>query len=285
MKKINRYTPQWLAEKIHFVDRQYLKGQLSLLRFCKSFQEYRELLRANENPIVIGGCARSGTTLLLSLISAHPRVYCIPYETKALCPNAYDPNPVDADLTDPPPFYIDFLYEHLIDYGFPNHEEVRWCEKTPMNVHFVDRLIDFFGNGFRFINLVRDGRDVVTSQHPQDPDRYWVPPERWIRDVRAGRRLSEKSEVLTVRYEDLTDDYRSVMKEICTFIDEPYTVNAFETYPESADIQSSGAWFKDASEVKKRHQKRWNQEKHSEVVDKLMKNSDAIDHLIHYDYI
>ena len=45
------------------------------------------------SPIVIGGCARSGTTLLLSVLSCHPNVYAIPVETQALCPTAYDAEP------------------------------------------------------------------------------------------------------------------------------------------------------------------------------------------------
>ena len=39
---------------------------------------------------MIGGCARSGTTLLLSMLSCHPRLLAIPNETMSLCPTAYE---------------------------------------------------------------------------------------------------------------------------------------------------------------------------------------------------
>ena len=41
------------------------------------------------SPLIIGGCGRSGTTLLLSVLSAHPKVLAIPHETEAFCPGAY----------------------------------------------------------------------------------------------------------------------------------------------------------------------------------------------------
>lgn len=286
-----------VADTLHFIDRQYLAGRLSLLRFCSSVDEYRCLLRANTNPVVIGGCARSGTTLLLSLLSCHPNIFAIPFETQALSPNAYGPilNPREADLEDAPPvdvpelngsppLYIDFLYRHLHELNFCAEDSERWCEKTPMNVHFVGQLIDFFGEGFRFIHIVRDGRDVVTSQHPEHPPGYWVPPARWIRDVRAGRTYDNESEVLSIRYEDLVDDYLGTLKQICQFIDEPYS-SAFESYPETAAIQSAGAWFKGASSVSKRSEQRWKKEEHREIVNQLLSDPQAIELLEHYGYL
>ena len=43
-------------------------------------------------PIVIGGCGRSGTTLLTSLLSSYNQLYVIPCETSLLCPGCYGPN-------------------------------------------------------------------------------------------------------------------------------------------------------------------------------------------------
>ena len=273
--------PNGLKSAFHLLDRKYLDGRLSLLRYCSSLSEYRRLLSANENPVVIGGCARSGTTLLLSLLSAHPNIYAIPRETKALSPDAY-PAESSVDLT--APFYIDFIYLYLLQGQFCSRSQERWCEKTPMNVHFAEQLIDYFGDGFRFINLVRDGRAVVTSRHPVEPDEYWVPAERWERDVAAGRRVENHPQVLTVRYEDLTTDYRSALLEICSFIDEPYA-ETFDSYPETATIHKSGAWFKDASEVENRAPRRWEKEEHQEVIEDLLNRKKAVGHLQHYGYL
>ena len=52
-------------------------------------------------PISIGGAPRSGTTLLLSVLSAHPSLFAINHETFAFCPRATDPEfatPEDFEL-------------------------------------------------------------------------------------------------------------------------------------------------------------------------------------------
>ena len=43
---------------------------------------YRKLTRP---PVIVGGCERSGTTLLLSILSSHPAIQAIPVETWAFC--------------------------------------------------------------------------------------------------------------------------------------------------------------------------------------------------------
>ena len=48
------------------------------------------VLQIPQTPILIGGCGRSGTTLLLSLLSAHPRIRAVSrqgrnLETDAMC--------------------------------------------------------------------------------------------------------------------------------------------------------------------------------------------------------
>lgn len=39
--------------------------------------------------ILIGGCGRSGTTVLNGLLSCHPQVHTVDIETSAFCPTAY----------------------------------------------------------------------------------------------------------------------------------------------------------------------------------------------------
>jgi len=64
----------------------------SKVAYVKSWLFDRKLSRTRR-PIVIGGCARSGTSLLLSLLSCHPQIIAIPVETQTLCPTAYYPRP------------------------------------------------------------------------------------------------------------------------------------------------------------------------------------------------
>lgn len=261
-------------------DRRVTKGRLFLLWRGTGRRRYRTILQMAENPILVGGCRRSGTTLLLSLLSVHPDIYAVPYETTAFSPGCYGEQ---VDLGEA--FYIDFLYDHLQREDVALEEYERWCEKSPMNVRFADRALDYFGDKARFLHIVRDGRDVITSRHPNAPDRYFVPPARWVTDVSHGRRIEDDSRVLTIRYEDLVEDYLSVMRKICTFIGERFPEDALDAYPESAQFQESSAWFATAREVNASSVGRWKEQEHQDVVEELLDKPTAVELLTHYGYI
>jgi hypothetical protein len=269
-----------LKSLLRHVDRRYTKGRLFLIWRGVTLSKYRRIIRMSQNPILIGGCGRSGTTLLLSLLSAHPGIYAVPYETKSFTPDY----PLEGGVSTDEDLYIDFLYSHFLEDRVDLREYDRWCEKTPMNVHFFDRLVNYFGSGMRFLNIVRDGRDVVTSRHPKDPTSYWVAPSRWVRDVQAGREIEDHAQCLTVRYEDLIEDHLRCLREICRFIGEDYS-KSFEDYPKSSSLKSSVAWFDKAESVHKRSRERWKKEEHEEVVEKLLSMPKAEDHLKHYNYM
>jgi hypothetical protein len=232
----------------------------------------------SEHPILIGGCGRSGTTLLLSLLSVHPNIYAIPEETIAFCLEYHAADPPESDA-----FRLHWLYARLLgaeDLGNAH----RWLEKTPSNVHNIGRLIDFFGSGLRFLNIVRDGRDVVTSRHPSRPDEYWLTPRDWVRNVRAGVRMEAHPQVYTVRYEDLVASPWATLRRLCAFLDEPYA-DAFEDYPATATVQTSSAWHGPAEPVHEASVRRWQQPEHRDVVETLMATPGAVDLLRRYGYL
>ena len=226
----------------------------------------------------IGGCGRSGTTLLLSLLSAHPKVYAVPHETEAFTPGAYPP---EGEISLDGDFQIDFPFTHFLRDDVDLAGVDRWCEKTPMNLHLFGRLVKYFGKRLRFINIVRD---VITSHHLQDPTSYWVAPDRWIRDVRAGRRHKGHPQFKTIKYETLTTDPTGCLRDLCEFLGEAYS-SRFEEYPESATITTSTAWFGGAQSVQRRSEKRWTKGVHRPVVDTLLDRPEAVELLRHYDYV
>src|SRR4029079_19474635 len=101
---------------------------------------------------------RAGTPLLLSMRSCHPHLLAIPNETAALCPTAYE-LPDAPDLT--APFDLDDLRDALACEIGPRVR--RWMEKTPRNVLYFERILEELWPDARLINVVRDGRDVITS--------------------------------------------------------------------------------------------------------------------------
>lgn len=162
-------------------------------------------------PIIIGGCGRSGTTLLLSILSAHPEINTIKKETATLSPKAWDTEPDYMA-----PFKLKKLNLEILKSHQMTHN--RWMEKTPKNIHFFERILSTFPEA-KLIHMIRDGRDVILSMHPKQPDDYWVSPERWISDVSAGLNYLQHPNVFTLKYENLINHFDHTIKELSVFLD------------------------------------------------------------------
>ena len=262
-------------------DRKYNQGRLFLIRNGAFGRNLSEIVEMNRNPLFIGGCGRSGTTLLLSLISVHPSIYAIPFETCAFSSGGYHP---EKKVVENKSLYIDTVYKHFIESKVNISKFSRWCEKTPMNIHFIEDIFGYFGEEAQFINIVRDGRDVVTSRHPSNPESYYVSPDRWVRDVKAGYTFESHPRVLTIRYEDLVDDYISTMKDVFTFVEMSLPLSV-HNYPESSQFSQSNAWFGKARPISNASRGRWKQAKHDKIVEELVSTPEAEDLLAHYDYL
>ena len=126
---------------------------------------------------------------------------------------------------------------------------------------------------------------MVTSKHPSNPNSYFIPPEEWVRDVTAGRVIEDRPHVITMRYEDIVRDYVPALQRICEFIGEPFTKEAFEAYPNSAQLQESRAWYGQARRISARSVGRWKKDEHSEVVRRLYATEGAEELLSYYGYL
>ncbi|MBU1635903.1 sulfotransferase, partial [bacterium] len=71
----------------------------------------------SDTPIIIGACPRSGTTLLLSILDAHPNIYGIQNQTYAFA--GWNDNSQANRL--------DRLYREFIFNKIPENKK-RWCE-------------------------------------------------------------------------------------------------------------------------------------------------------------
>jgi len=248
-----------------------------------SREKARRILELGHRPIVIGGCGRSGTTLLLSILSCHSKIFAIDIETVALCPDGYGADGMYNKAPDlNVPFRLEKIYHYLTEHEIPT-SCTRWCEKTPRNVFYFDRILRHFGSGVRLIHIVRDGRDVVTSIHPGHETKFWVPPERWIMDVAAGRQMEKHPQILTIRYEDLVRNYEVTMRRICEFVEEEF-IAEFLSYPNSARLKESGAWFNPAQATNDKSIGRWKDAKYQKVAAELLSEPMAIELLQHYGY-
>lgn len=207
-----------------------------------------------EPPIVIGGCARSGTTLLLSILSCHPRIYAIPEETQLLCYGTFEKTPTcHAPL-------VGELY-FLLTQRRPQATARRWCEKTPRNALCFTNIQAALPHA-KLVHLVRDGRDVCTSRHPGNPADYWVPASRWMRETSAALACPS---VYHVRYEDLALSYEQTIRDLLDWIGEDWD-DHLDDYPAHAMIGTSRAWAHDAIPLHAEQIGRWQRQEHQQAV-------------------
>ena len=53
-----------------------------------------------------------------------------------------------------------------------------------------EEIIKLFDGKVKIINMIRDGRDVITSMHPNGKGRYWVTKDRWIEDNKSSFKIT-----------------------------------------------------------------------------------------------
>ena len=94
-------------------------------------------------PLLIGGCGRSGTTLLLSILSAHPSIYAFGYELSLF--NHWIKDEKTGKII---PERLDRFYRYVILRKIPPEAEL-WCEKTPRNVLFLKEIFEYFNNNVK----------------------------------------------------------------------------------------------------------------------------------------
>ncbi|SDJ34583.1 sulfotransferase [Billgrantia gudaonensis] len=169
--------------------------------------------------VFVVGCGHSGTTLISSILSNHPDIYCLPYESEAFINgNSYS-------------IILDYAYKEIYDSVGAEPKVV--VEKTPRHIHEFDRISRLFPKA-RFIVPVRDGRDVAYSINKRIGSlREGI--SRWVRDNYEVSRIKDSSNVFFYRHEDLVDAPDKTMEEMLRFIGVEYV-------PELANAKRENKW-------------------------------------------
>lgn len=205
-----------------------------------------------QQPVFIVGCYRSGTTLLSSILSAHSEAY-IPEETRYLPYilerlDDYGDLRVDANLTlminDINRFLVSQDWETIPDAAkvigalsertfqevirciavYNADKPVRvWGDNTPFYVSCALLIASLLPDA-RFVNMVRDGRDVAASAIKLNMGGGFNPTAlalEWnerVFDGMVAQKVLGPERVITVRYEDLVSDTRSEIVKVCSFL-------------------------------------------------------------------
>lgn len=205
-------------------------------------------------PFVVG-VARSGTTLLRLMLDRHPELAIPPesYFPLALLRRrrrfttprgvdlgalvevllsdrswslrqlretwGIDPGVLRTRVFGTAPSYaeaIRALYRLYADL----HAKPRYGDKTPTFITEMPLLSRLFPDA-SFVHVVRDGRDVAASllEMRFGPRNVEDAAALWAEQVRLARRDRARVSYLEVRYERLVTDPRTVLEEVCAFLE------------------------------------------------------------------
>lgn len=188
------------------------------------------------DPIIVYGAPRSGTTYLQRLLSAHPAV-CVTDETRvfAWLYHALHLTQDDRFLLSHRDAFAEHLRVMLPDvirhfYRQLAPDAARWGDKNPhyadpFNRGCLEMVLELFPET-QFIHIIRDGRDVVSSlMRKSDGDKPWVTFDAahftWSTHVDRGSsfgRSLPEDRYFELRYEALVADDLAVAAEMFRFL-------------------------------------------------------------------
>lgn len=225
----------------------------------------------------IVGCPRSGTTLLQSLLFAHPDVVSFPetfFFVLAVpgsrlrrrlrvagrrAPSALDSLRV-AGLEPQEPWGIARFklgayaraFVDAADRAARSSGARLWIEKTPNHVSYIPE-IERYVEGARIVHLFRSGPAVMASlrkvirEHPDTWDADESVPEliaMWKAAVRKSASCAGRPNHAFVMYEDLVTDTAGILRKLCTFLgarsDDEAIQLMLRDYPHTADAVTGG---------------------------------------------
>lgn len=209
---------------------------------------------ANDTCVFVLGCDRSGTTLLQNLLNAHPDIFMTyelgliyPFEDryKQLGPEAtvqlarsrgllkgLDEFDENAILQYGGEHSFAQLMAEMFRQQAKRQNKKIWGDKRPQYTEQITRLAVLFPNA-RFVNVVRDPRAVALSWAKTDwgPMTAYYAAKAWKKRVQNAKfdlEQLDKSRSITVHFEDLVNQPKIVLTQICEFIGVEFTLTMLD---------------------------------------------------------
>jgi sulfotransferase family protein len=209
-------------------------------------------------PIFVGGCARSGTTMLGAILGEHSSAVCIPeslFKRDLLNLWAREPDATWDDIRrtmQKSPSGFIALFEDIpqvsgplekalagyLDWYVEQFERKRnlkpvakWVDHTPHNIELAEWLLRAYPSA-RFIHIVRDGRAVAASLKKVDwgPKTVYYSADEWIARVGGGLAAEDyfRERIMRVHYEDLVRKPERTVRTLCDFLGWPFEQEMIE---------------------------------------------------------
>lgn len=201
---------------------------------------------------MVGGCYRSGTSLVRRILDGHPRIHCGP-EVKLFRDFYADylgvEDPVahlrlltTARSLAPEEELLEILGRALVEM----HERAashagkpRWADKVPENVVFLDEWQRLLGDDWVFLHVVRNPLDTLASIQEAVFPRS-IPPgldariDLYVEYAEAGLCFAEANpdRYIGLLYEDLVADPDSAVRRLMATLGEAF-------HPEQLAVNAS----------------------------------------------
>jgi hypothetical protein len=241
-------------------------------------------LSGPELPIVVGGCYRSGTSLLRRILDAHPRIHCGP-EVKFF-------RDFYGDYVEDPIRHVRFmatarallpeedLFE-LLGTAFVSMHELaasavgkpRWADKAPENLVFLADWEQLLGERWVLVHAVRNPLDTLASieevEFPVSIPRGLAERiDLYLDYNRAGLEFGERHPRRYVRflYEDMVAEPERAVRALMSALGEDFdpgqlAINVSPHDPGLEDPKAAGA-----TEVHRDSVERWRRDLEPEAV-------------------
>ena len=236
--------------------------------------EFIDVAKYCINPIFVVGCPRSGTSVLAHSIGRHPRAwrsaesdFLIPLIRSLKEIHQFGSTRGDKHwLSREGVSAEEFL--RFVGYGVnalytERSGAKRWVEQTPAYALHAPDLVTTFP-GAQFVNIVRDGREVVNSMIHSNFDTRWARDfskacQTWVEYIEAARQFEAgwPGKMITVRNEVMSAEPARVMGKMLDFLGLPMAPRTVDLLVSGDRINSSFA----KAERKKTHwEKSWSEE-------------------------
>jgi len=208
--------------------------------------------RPPDEAIFIGGIPRSGTSLMRAILGSHPDVAMFPRELplwRVLAPAfaerdigrregrerlvaalvthpvvseagvTLDGAAILAALASQPEITLGAVFAEAMRQYARQSGRPRWGVKEPRSEFHADRILTEFPRA-TFVHMIRDPRDIVTSQRVQwgrAAQHIAATTAAWRQSAALARHGAEVTAgaYIAVRYEDLVTDPSAVVRRVC----------------------------------------------------------------------
>jgi hypothetical protein len=212
----------------------------------------------SDRPIFIVGAPRSGTTLMRYCLNRHSRIY-IPPETYFFARiygnrNLILEQNIPRYAVDIVERFLNYRFSEQSNYHLKeyfqfknkwieqlsegnysyrdvaeiffvkiaqNREKLRWGEKTPSHIFYIDFILELFPNAI-IINMQRDPKNAIASYLycSHLPDNFFLACAVYELSTIFARKYSHC--LYTVQYEELTHFPERVLRHLCKYLGENF---------------------------------------------------------------